>query len=215
MSNLRKAAEAVVAHWQSREGLRVSYEAQSALIALEAALAEPVQEPVAWIHGDEYGDACHWVGGRMPPAGTKLYAALAEQELVHQFRKQYCANWYDGHPDHTDGGGPYEERTLYLAPPWRQTPTDDASLFGKLGRVMWEMTTTVHSPGISFSEQLELIPTIWSELAKSHRAQRPLLTDEEIEMMWEADTTSAEDCQSLYYFKVVARAVERKIGEKE
>jgi hypothetical protein len=63
-----------------------------------------------------------------------------------------------------------------------------------------------------------------ADFADEHRAlplytappQRPPLTDEEIESMWEADTTSAEDCQSLYYFKVVARAVERKVrGEKE
>ena len=48
-----------------------------------------------------------------------------EPVAVHQFRKQYCANWYDGHPDHTDGGGPYEERTLYLAPPQRPPLTDE------------------------------------------------------------------------------------------
>ncbi|WP_293371532.1 hypothetical protein [Nevskia sp.] len=37
---------------------------------------------------------------------------------VYQYRKQGCANWYDGHPDLDDGGGPYESRTLYTAPPW-------------------------------------------------------------------------------------------------
>jgi hypothetical protein len=54
---------------------------------------------------------------------SALRAALEQQGkpvAVHQFRKQYCANWYDGHPDHTDGGGPYEERTLYTAPPRRE-----------------------------------------------------------------------------------------------
>lgn len=34
------------------------------------------------------------------------------------------------------------------------------------------------------------------------------LTDDRLEEMWEADTTSADDCKSLYYFKVVARAIE-------
>jgi hypothetical protein len=53
-------------------------------------------------------------GGNLPPP------LQAEPVAVHQFRKQYCANWYDGHPDHTDGGGPYEERTLYTAPPRRE-----------------------------------------------------------------------------------------------
>jgi len=65
-------------------------------------------------------------------ARIALRAALAQQGkpvAVHQFRKQYCANWYDGHPDHTDGGGPYEERTLYTTPPrreWRSLTTQEA-----------------------------------------------------------------------------------------
>lgn len=41
-----------------------------------------------------------------PPAAGKA---------VHQFRKQHCADWYDGRADHSDGGGPYEERTLYTS----------------------------------------------------------------------------------------------------
>ena len=43
----------------------------------------------------------------------------AEQEpaVLHQFHKRGCADWYDGLPDHEDGGGPYETRTLYTAPP--------------------------------------------------------------------------------------------------
>jgi hypothetical protein len=40
------------------------------------------------------------------------------------------------------------------------------------------------------------------------------LTDEQLEQMWEADKTSPEDCQSLYYFKKIARAVEAKLMEK-
>ncbi len=36
-------------------------------------------------------------------------------EPVHQFRHEHCADWYDGLPDHGDGGGPYETRTLYPA----------------------------------------------------------------------------------------------------
>lgn len=43
-------------------------------------------------------------------------------------------------------------------------------------------------------------------------AQPVPLTDEALEAMWEADTTSAEDCASLYFFKFVARAVERAHG---
>ena len=36
-------------------------------------------------------------------------------EAVYQFRRAHCSDWYDGLADHGDGGGPYEERTLYTA----------------------------------------------------------------------------------------------------
>ena len=51
-----------------------------------------------------------------------LKKALAhEQEpvAVHQFRSPHCSDWYDGVPDHHDGHGPYETRTLYTSPPQR------------------------------------------------------------------------------------------------
>ena len=40
-------------------------------------------------------------------------------EPVHMFRKAQCSDWYVGHADHQDGGGPYEERTLYAI---KETP---------------------------------------------------------------------------------------------
>jgi hypothetical protein len=45
-----------------------------------------------------------------------------EQEpvAIHQFRSLHCADWYDGIPDHHDGHGPYEVRTLYTTPPQRE-----------------------------------------------------------------------------------------------
>jgi hypothetical protein len=39
----------------------------------------------------------------------------AEPVAVYQWRKQGCADWYDGHPDYSDCGGPYETRTLRIA----------------------------------------------------------------------------------------------------
>lgn len=45
-----------------------------------------------------------------------LTQPAASAEPVYQFRKEHCADWYDGHPDYSDGGGPYEVRTLYSAP---------------------------------------------------------------------------------------------------
>lgn len=60
---------------------------------------------VAWL------DALEKVEARLaskPPA--------VEQKPVFQWRTKGCADWYDGHPDPEDGGGPYETRTLYTAP---------------------------------------------------------------------------------------------------
>jgi hypothetical protein len=45
--------------------------------------------------------------------------------------------------------------------------------------------------------------------------QRKPLTDEQIEMIWTVDQTSADDCASLYYAKVIARAIEAAHGIKE
>ena len=47
--------------------------------------------------------------------------AQPEQEpvAIHQFRSPHCSDWYDGIPDHHDGRGPYEVRTLYTTPPQR------------------------------------------------------------------------------------------------
>ena len=48
-------------------------------------------------------------------------AALAEQpaqkEMIPQYRKRGCTDWYDGYADHEDGRGPYQERIVYTAQP--------------------------------------------------------------------------------------------------
>ena len=59
----------------------------------------------------------------MERAITALRAALAQQAepvAIHQFRELHSAVWHDGYADHSDGGGPYEERVLYTAPPRRE-----------------------------------------------------------------------------------------------
>jgi hypothetical protein len=53
---------------------------------------------------------------RAQVAATHTEQPIQAGEVV-QFRKRWCSDWYDGHPDHEDGGGPYETRTLYTAPP--------------------------------------------------------------------------------------------------
>jgi len=55
-----------------------------------------------------------------PTDPSKLIMRAGNYNLpvaVHQFRAPHCADWYDGIPDHHDGHGPYEVRTLYTAPP--------------------------------------------------------------------------------------------------
>jgi hypothetical protein len=62
----------------------------------------------------------------------------------------------------------------------------------------------------------------WSDSALAHLEQFAALvkkewvglTEEQLEQMWEADTTSPEDCDSLYYYKKIARQVEAKLKER-
>lgn len=64
--------------------------------------------------GDTHWDTPDWC-----PAAAPTAHPASQQEAgkaVHQFRKQHCADWYDGRADHGDSGGPYEERTLYTVP---------------------------------------------------------------------------------------------------
>ncbi len=46
----------------------------------------------------------------------KSEAEKQEAVAIHQFRNPHCGDWYDGVPDHHDGHGPYEVRTLYTHP---------------------------------------------------------------------------------------------------
>lgn len=66
------------------------------------------------VHGRKWGRgeflaAIRTVLDSKPPA--------VEQKPVFQWRTKGCADWYDGHPDPEDGGGPYETRTLFMAQP--------------------------------------------------------------------------------------------------
>lgn len=84
--------------------------------ALKAALVEPVQQK----------EHCLWArNGNEPCPHAQQAEPVQEPVSVYQWRKQGCADWYDGHPDYSDCGGPYETRTLYAAPPQRKPLTDD------------------------------------------------------------------------------------------
>lgn len=63
-----------------------------------------------------------------------LRAALQDKAgEVRQFRRVGCADWYDGNPDHEDGRGPYEARTLYAAQPAPVVPEMSGIAIRKLG----------------------------------------------------------------------------------
>lgn len=75
----------------------------------------PLPEPDTHCFDDDTGkDVWSYTADQMH---AYALAALAQQaQPVHQFRRRLCADWYDGHPDHEDGGGPYETRILYTTP---------------------------------------------------------------------------------------------------
>jgi hypothetical protein len=100
-------------------------------LALEAwkNVAIRLGEELSSVGPDGYYDmtAQQWLDWAMEqePRG-KNSLAQPEQEpvAINQHRIPYCADWYDGIPDHHDGHGPYEVRTLYTTPPKEQRSCD-------------------------------------------------------------------------------------------
>lgn len=83
--------------------------------ALDKHLSHPILRQVLFAPGDYY--TADQMRDYARAALQSVQPAVPQGEPVHQFRKVHCADWYDGHPDHGGGGGPYEERTLYTAAP--------------------------------------------------------------------------------------------------
>ena len=103
------------------------YRNKEAITAIRERLEQPEQEPVAYVVWGENNiptltfskpaekyvfDALYYT---TPPA-----APVQEPVAIHQFRSPHSSDWYDGIPDHHDGHGPYEVRTLYIATPAAQ-----------------------------------------------------------------------------------------------
>jgi hypothetical protein len=68
-------------------------------------------------------------------------------------------------------------------------------------------------------EWMEYLENTWDAAQKEAWAEHSErewvgLTEEQLEQMWEADATSPEDCDSLYYYKKIARQVEAKLKER-
>ena len=89
----------------------------------KAQLAQPAQEPVAWMWKDMRGqDVVSLFEPRLNSIPLYIIPPMPAQKTtaIHQFRSPHSVNWYDGFPDHHDGSGPYEVRTLYITPPKRE-----------------------------------------------------------------------------------------------
>ena len=72
-------------------------------------------------------DKSDWINFARAIESATLAALAQQAQPVHQFRRRLCAEWYDGHPDHEDGGGPYETRILYTAQ--QAQPVDEQAEF--------------------------------------------------------------------------------------
>jgi len=73
------------------------------------AYANGFNRGVEWLRSSiiEYAD-------KLPTQAAPEVASVPD--AVPQWRKRGTCQWYDGHPDNEDGGGPYETRTLYTRP---------------------------------------------------------------------------------------------------
>ena len=72
-------------------------------------------------------------------------------EVVHQFRRAHCSDWYDGLADHSDGGGPYEERTLYTA---GAVPLTDEQI-AEMMRDTWGCASIAPRHALEFARAVE------------------------------------------------------------
>lgn len=78
-----------------------------------------------------------WIGWKTRAALLSADSKDAgEPVAVPQFRKPYSANWYDGHPDQHDGGGPYETRVLYATRP-QAAEAQPQPLTDEFARLYW------------------------------------------------------------------------------
>lgn len=73
---------------------------------------------------------------------AQLAAVGAVGSTVHQYRVAHCADWYDGHPDTTDGKA-YQTRTLYTSaqPADQPAPAVVGSLAGPNITLDFKMAT--------------------------------------------------------------------------
>jgi hypothetical protein len=151
--------------------------------------AEPVQEPVAWTP----------VAEALPNSGVKVLACYRNRlGNLRRIRAMWtAAKTEEADSDDAETCSEYDEATdtYYVTEGWYEC-IDNWGDYSSVAVTEGDVTHWMPLPPDPSTAPPQRLP----------------LTEEEIESMWEADTTSAEDCQSLYYFKVVARAIERAHG---
>ena len=91
MTDLRKAAEMALKAWERPYGER-GQAVEDAIEALRQALAQPEQEPVAWMHNFIEGNVITHKPvdiGRNPERWTPLYTAPPKREWVGLTKKEF------------------------------------------------------------------------------------------------------------------------------
>jgi len=126
---------------QSQSGIEIEKQSQELgawANSVWEARAQPAQEPVAWMWKDMRGqDVVSLFEPRLNSIPLYIIPPMPAQETttIHQFRSPRSVNWYDGFPDHHDGSGPYEVRTLYTTPPKREWEEWNAALDAAASRI--------------------------------------------------------------------------------
>jgi hypothetical protein len=184
--------------------------------------AEDCESSLCALNGDIHSctgqiEPCHCVGPVAPAAAPKEPVAVPRGMTSEQIAQliDEVAGAFTNAPSAAEPLVTQEDREAcakWLVSYWRQKG------FGE------RLTDAEMMAGHERSGQLAIASAAWSAAlsaaspdghsvsAVPGEASTVPLSDERLEEMWEADTTSAEDCASLYFFKIVARAVERAHG---
>jgi len=135
--------------------------------------ADKLAEAIAKYFGSDIGEHsnvnCPWAEAldvieEADPAAPQQHA-----QAVHQWRKAGAADWYDGHPDNEDGGGPYEVRVLYTQQHAQAALSDAQRKNAELVIERLEYIRAHCAPNIAALLADEALPCARAILAASHQ----------------------------------------------
>jgi hypothetical protein len=110
-----------------------------------------------------------------------------ELAAIHQYRSPHCSDWYDGIPDHHDGHGPYEVRTLYTKPQPKQEQGEPVALQERKAVRMQDGVVTewtnwypcgYRTIDEARAEACDHIPYEWRPLYTTPQQRKPLTADD-------------------------------------